>query len=501
MTDKRGPRKSISDLDKVETEDLLRAFREIKQLDINDKDSFFYIASIHAAPISKEESQRVWCHHGTVLFPTWHRPYMDALEQALRKHVPEQRQENFRFPYWNSSLGEFPSIFMEENVTIDGKEVPNPLLSYTPPIDVIVVDDKGVEQVVIPKNTPTERGWSWIEDKELKKRMYLETIKGALQRISVPAFQRCLKTKEYRAFSNTGFDGAESQSLENPHNSLHLLSGGSPKDFVDYSEVPLLEKVPDTSAQLGERELFKKYASFSARNAAARLAQWDTYTTRTKLFHWIEIHWGALDPWKRAMSVVDISAFDPIFYFHHLNIDRFYWQWQEINGVENWEPEPPPQNPNAPDPWNATGIRGIDQNERLSLQTLLPPFDFTAGAVKDPKVLGISYDPVEEPSLEAEPLPSVVFIGNKTEHRGAFSAHVWEEMEDGKLDIVGSEHAFTRLFSSTCPNCRANPIVPLHVVITGASNVARLEAFPGRPRKFVGGIESAKPVNIPALAQ
>lgn len=73
----------------------------IKALPPNDPDSFWVIASYHGSPLASfDEAQPhvpppfAWwggyCHHGNVLFPTWHRAYVQRLEDALRAQVSDK---------------------------------------------------------------------------------------------------------------------------------------------------------------------------------------------------------------------------------------------------------------------------------------------------------------------------------------------------------------------------------------------------------------------------
>ena len=40
--------------------------------------------------------------------------------------------------------------------------------------------------------------------------------------------------------------------------------------------------------------------------------------------------------WNRGdMSVQNFAAFDPIFWFHHSMVDKLWWNWQKINGINN----------------------------------------------------------------------------------------------------------------------------------------------------------------------
>jgi Common central domain of tyrosinase len=76
-------------------EDLWRAWKAIKELPADDPRSFFTLGGYHGEPFRGlgQTNPQYWggyCHHGNVLFPTWHRVYLLKLEDALRS-VPVLR--------------------------------------------------------------------------------------------------------------------------------------------------------------------------------------------------------------------------------------------------------------------------------------------------------------------------------------------------------------------------------------------------------------------------
>lgn len=119
-------RKNIADLSAEEKDNVVRAFRAIQCLEPSDPDSYFTIAGYHGIPGS------YYCHHGDVLFPTWHRAYLNRLEKALQKQVP-----GVTMPYWDqiNTLAQgvtIPTILTDKDYRFaDGTVIPNPLYSYT----------------------------------------------------------------------------------------------------------------------------------------------------------------------------------------------------------------------------------------------------------------------------------------------------------------------------------------------------------------------------------
>src|SRR5947209_12251723 len=75
-------------------EKLILAWKGIQDLPHTDPNSFYLIAGYHGQPFRGAGwGNPAWwggyCHHGNVLFPTWHRAYLLRLEEALRTIVPD----------------------------------------------------------------------------------------------------------------------------------------------------------------------------------------------------------------------------------------------------------------------------------------------------------------------------------------------------------------------------------------------------------------------------
>src|SRR3954451_7899270 len=106
-------RRSITELEdeywkqgiKKPLEDLMRAWKGIKELPPDDPKSFFMIGGYHGEPFRGGGwgNSAYWggyCNHGNVLFPTWHRVYMLVLEDALRS-IPGC--EEVTLPFWDET--------------------------------------------------------------------------------------------------------------------------------------------------------------------------------------------------------------------------------------------------------------------------------------------------------------------------------------------------------------------------------------------------------------
>ncbi|KAK6347489.1 hypothetical protein TWF718_005330 [Orbilia javanica] len=143
-------------------------------------------------------------------------------------------------------------------------------------------------------------------------------------------FKRCFEAKNYNIFSNTesqaywiekdGHSGKDYyESLESPHNAIHLAVGG----FYVPGEYDA-DEILGANGDMGEN---------------------------------------------------DTAAFDPIFFFHHCFIDHVFWLWQQKNGkTDDLGLELDYNDPGL----SSAGIAGIAQGEIVSLDTKLFPFGYTS---------------------------------------------------------------------------------------------------------------------------
>ncbi|KAI1356958.1 hypothetical protein F5Y01DRAFT_301109 [Xylaria sp. FL0043] len=258
--------------------------------------SWYQIAAIHGAPgltwgnvAPLPGNDNIgYCHHVSILFPTWHRPYLVLYEQTMYNIVqfiaslwpPEEldRVQNaakrFRIPYWDWAvappLGQsvLPlSIGGSSTVNVSGpngvQSISNPLFSFTfKPFNGSIFPDA-------PYNT-----WN-----ETKRAPYPTTDPNAISNNSfvassldnhLPSYQQRLYNlfanyPNYTHFSNEGWIGQSNNgtfdSIESLHDSVHTIGGGG---------------------------------------------------------------WGHL-------AIIAYSAFDPLFFLHHANVDRIFAMWQVIH--------------------------------------------------------------------------------------------------------------------------------------------------------------------------
>lgn len=309
-------RKEIRDLSSIELillREGLAKFQNEKRAD--DPKSWFQVAGIHGLPYTtwpnqawnndiprKPGTKRIdgFCTHSSIIFLTWHRPYLSLFETILFDHVqdfvigidnshPEKSRyveaaKSFRLPYWDWARRGQSAIFPQ--VAIDNRydraSVPrstkswfndnpvyNPLFRYPFP--------NGVDGRITRGSATTERypdsqdAKGEIEAALLDFYTRKRSRSGESKNLSERTAYILLAYKRYVSMSNNAYvDDKDSSgrpvrpevwgSLEDTHNSVHGLTGGGG-------------------------------------------------------------HMG--DP--------TVAAFDPIFWLHHANIDRLFAIWQALH--------------------------------------------------------------------------------------------------------------------------------------------------------------------------
>nr|QTF98733.1 tyrosinase [Armillaria ostoyae] len=250
--------------------------------------SFFGIGGIHGLPYvqwdgsggTKPVPKSEWggyCHHGSTLFPTWHRPYVALFEQVLQQHAVAIAEKytvdnarwkaaaaNLRAPYWDWAANSVPppeviSLATVKIIKPDGKlgSVANPLLKYGfHPIDKSFPPPySGWRTTLRHPTSANPNATSNIDD--LKS-----DLSAAQDDITTSTYNLLTRVHTWPAFSNhsPGDGGSSGNSLEAIHDGIHddIGAGG---------------------------------------------------------------HMG--DP--------AVAGFDPIFFLHHANVDRMLSLWSALN--------------------------------------------------------------------------------------------------------------------------------------------------------------------------
>lgn len=471
-------RRSITDLqkdydngNKKPLEDLMRAWKGVKDLPPSDPNSFFVIGGYHGEPFRGAGWGNVsywggYCNHGNVLFPTWHRVYVLRLEDALRS-IPGCA--DVTQPYWDETSDDtlnngVPWALTREKFELDGVLIDNPLRSFKFPRNIV----DHIPQDNLPGDNPNYNGPNYSkpagygtvryplsglvgtpEDREATRKhnepyvnnydlsirllnTNIETwlksevvVKGKIVPNAgsiLEQYKECLNAPNYTVFSNTTSrtewnDNLDSGakpvvSLESPHNHIHLAVGGYDAPNADYSPIA------GANGDMGEN---------------------------------------------------DTAALDPIFFFHHCFVDRVFWLWQKRHGfTKHFDIIPGYPGTNSVDSQGPTP--GMAPNSWLTLESPLDPFR----KIKDGRDLGpyTSLDCIDienqvgytygPGSLEGPVALAAAGGKTKTVHvrrvnrggiRGSFliSGSV---IINGETHFLGSEAVLSRWHVEGCVNCQ-----------------------------------------------
>ncbi len=460
--------------DKSQLENLMRAWMLLQKRPAEELDSFFNLAGYHGEPFRDQGATdaRYWggcCEHGSVLFPTWHRAYLYKLEQALQSFPG---CEDVTMPFWDETSPDalengIPKALTWETFELDGETIPNPLRSFTLPVDIVdtLPNDfplyskpagyvttryplSGLVGTEADRAATTAHNNQFPND-DVNVGILNENIINWLN-LLVPyvqpdgstkmlgevhsKFLRCLDAPDYTLFSNTTSAGAYNNAtpkppvpvvpLESPHNNIHLAIGGY--------------DVPGTGPTGG--------------------------------------HFSTIDGANGDMGENDTASMDPIFWFHHCFIDYVFWIWQQRHGATD------ALEINAGDPGANTSTNtsqgppaGREFGQELTVDSPLNPFTIpgeggdvpmTSSGVANIEALGYRYGPgsLDEYAQPPAQLREAAPPDLRTLHvsgidrgkvRGSFLISAYANV-DGEMRPLGHDAVLSRWHVEGCANCQAH---------------------------------------------
>ncbi|KAG4440203.1 hypothetical protein IFR05_004282, partial [Cadophora sp. M221] len=307
----------------------MRALTEFQQLSPTQNPlSYYRIAGIHGDPdvpwdgVGNPQGPGLpgfWCAHNRSTFSTWHRPYLALFEQRIydimigiiARNVPagsqrkawEDAAKQWRLPYWDWAvkqryMGDYglPEIFTKERVPIlnfdrtTTTNIINPLWKFSNPTGVPMGHrSMGIYRL---------RGYPWsravgtsrfgivTSQSETTWRGGINDWREANEALQNPSqigwFPASTGDAVYRLFAPgyfSSFESFESKIFHNPQ---------TPRDYLS------LEYVHDG-------------------------------------IHPLTGGWDENGRGIGHMADPSVSAFDPIFWFHHCNVDRLAAIFQKLN--------------------------------------------------------------------------------------------------------------------------------------------------------------------------
>ncbi|KAL2060390.1 hypothetical protein VTL71DRAFT_9785 [Oculimacula yallundae] len=269
----------------------------------SDTLSWYQIAGIHGRPFvpfdkvqpKPGNENNGYCNHVSILFPTWHRPYLALYEQAIHEKVQQIAQQypagqvrdqyvaaaaNFRIPYWDWAVSDdggesiLPDSVMSLSVVVNGpagvQTIANPLYSYRfQPLDPAQLPDYPFNEYVETVRYPATQDPTATSQNTLIARQLDNSGASFRSRLYI----LLTMYDDYTTFSNEAWiptdNPAGYDSLESIHDQIHGLTGSG-----------------------------------------------------------------------GHMTYIHYSGFDPLFWLHHAMIDRIFAMWQVIHPDSYVVPEP-----------------------------------------------------------------------------------------------------------------------------------------------------------------
>ncbi|KAE8154606.1 common central domain of tyrosinase-domain-containing protein [Aspergillus avenaceus] len=462
-------------------EKVVRAFKGLQSLPPDNPNSYFNIAGYHGEPFFGEGTTNPnwwggYCHHGNVLFPTWHRMYVLRLENAMRS---VSGCADVSLPFWDECEVDadgkpmsIPEVLTRPTFTLAGDEIPNPLYSYKlqTKLDHEVKGAAhryskplGYQTVRYPQSGLVGNAWDRLATRsqnsdysdparckyELNKNIKnwlsgnVTLTNEGIEETRLPdtasvsgRYRTSLFTENYTTFSNNTSLGdvqiaifPRPMSLESPHNAMHLAVGGFYQPGVYNAS-----EIAGANGDMGDNET---------------------------------------------------ASFDPIFFFHHCFVDYVFWRWQVRHESENKLVI----DPNDPGAKLTEGVGNMKPGTTLTVDTELFPFkkdendywtsnDITnITSIHTPKGDDFSYsygkgslDDIKEPPAKfiGDPLIDVKKITvNRAETRGSFVMRMFAKPPNENVLVeLGREPILSRWDVEDCPNCRDKLDVELKVHLT-----------------------------------
>jgi len=333
---KRGEvkqRMNIDCMEESQVERLRLAFRELYELNKWPEDSRNYnnLALVH----------QNHCQHGWERFLTWHRIYLYEFEQALQDRYPD-----VTMPYWDWVMPQYrpsqpdkgwrlPKAFQayltEDSLTFLAKhniptdnlgELVRPPGKLDPAFPTLTMFFEQVTKLIGEEYTTGEYRNRFVDalldaNSLWYPLRYPGEYKGQTinQRIhyhypSADDIRQIMSLRTFRDFGGGSlYNDAFGFIDQNPHNTLHIWTGGMNSLYNPNAATPNEKQVPapkdrNRAVQVAGRKFHKREDLYSQPQFG------DMFSNLT-------------------------ASYDPIFWPIHANVDRLWWEWQQHHPESN----------------------------------------------------------------------------------------------------------------------------------------------------------------------
>ncbi|PPC90355.1 MAG: tyrosinase [Methylobacter sp.] len=338
-------RVNLDCLGEAELDRLRGAFRQLYSLNDwpEDRRSYNNQALIH----------QNHCQHGWERFLTWHRAYLYEFEQNIQDFFPE-----ITLPYWDWTMPQYRPdqpelgwiIPKSLQAFLTGEAVEAMLAKLSPTATAEQAEKffglteprrYFVSQNAFFRHVYNVIGYAFITPKtdDLNRRVMIDALLmsnalwyplrypaeyqngGTINQVihyhypSAQDIREIMSLNNFRDFGGGSiYDAAFGFLDQNPHNTLHIWTGGQNPNADgkgSYEEgLPEVQTPAMATAQLGERR------SLMVRAGGRRFhSRPDMYT----------------QPALGDMFSNLTASYDPVFWPIHVNVDRLWWEWQKLN--------------------------------------------------------------------------------------------------------------------------------------------------------------------------
>ena len=250
----------------------IQALQRFQATSQSSLQSWYSVAGIHGRPFRSWDGvsgpyQRGYCTHGSTLFPTWHRPFLALYEQIISGHAKD--------------------------------------IAATYPTSNRATYQAAANDLRIPY-------WDWASDAQIPTSLTATSLT-----ITTPS---------------------GSQSVTNPLRRYNFNPRVGPPDFPTsdgFANAASTTRNSQAQARLNSNAaaltdniytLLTRQPNYGPFASNAFVQDRDNDYGNIESIH-DGVH-GMIGGW---MGLIGYSSFDPIFFLHHTNIDRFFSMWQALN--------------------------------------------------------------------------------------------------------------------------------------------------------------------------
>ncbi|EER44664.1 polyphenoloxidase [Histoplasma capsulatum var. duboisii H88] len=357
QTGERPARKDINNLQWSGPEwDLyIQALKAFQEEDRDDLLSFFQIAGIHGYPYVSWDGVKGlggagYCSHGSTLFPMWHRPYLAIYEERISRHAQA--------------------------------------IANTYPQMLRAVYQKAATDLRLPY-------WDWANDPELPKsvitpQLNINTPNG-LKTIPNPLYDFAIRPSAQEGFPNDLLFKYR-RTVRNP-------------DEQGVSQIDAIQKTLNANGALIRVNTYQliageaNYTVFSTDSLPDRGASYNNLENIHGLIH-VSVGGNA-----GHMTYTPWSAYDPVFWLHHTNVDRIVALWQAVHPESYVQPL---QNRGG----NFMERPGTWENDKTALAPFRDPSNkfYNAETSRNLKYFGYTYPEIKDWDVSPQQLAMNVRI-------------------------------------------------------------------------------------------